>query len=79
MVESSSIVDPCRTYALSDSTDSDFQACCGHPHNESCAQCCQLKEVLTTLEIECSRALCNDEEKGDMLHTIKQASNNIMT
>ena len=79
VVESSSIADHCRTYALSDSTDPDFQACCSHPHNESCTQCCQLQEVLTTLESECSHALCNDEDKEDMLHTIKQAKNNIMT
>ena len=78
VVESSSIADHCRTYALSDSTDSDFQACCDHPHNESCAQCCQLLEVLTTLESECSHALRNEEEKEDMQHTIKQATNNIM-
>ena len=79
MVESSSIADHCRTYALSDSTDPDFQACCSHPHNESCTQCCQLQEVLTTLESECSHALCNDEDKEDMLHTTKQAKNNMMT
>ena len=79
MVESSSTADHCRTYALSDSTDPDFQAYCSHPHNESCTQCCQLQEVLTTLESECSHALCNDEDKEDMLHTIKQAKNNIMT
>ena len=49
VVESSSIADHCRTYTLNDSTDPDFQACCRRPHNESC-QCCQLQEVLTTLE-----------------------------
>ena len=65
--------------ALSDSTDPDFQACCSHPHNESCTQCCQLQEVVNTLESEWSHALCNDEDKEDMLHTIKQAKNNIMT
>ena len=79
MVDSSRIADHCSTYALSDSTDSDFQACCSHPHNESCAQCCQLEEILTTLESECSDALCNEEDKADMPHTIKQAKNNIMT
>ena len=65
--------------ALSDSTDPGFQACCSHPHNESCTQGCQLQEVLNTLESECSHALCNGEDKEDMLHTIKQAKNNIMT
>ena len=40
--ELSSIADHCRTYALSDSTDPNFQACCSHPHNESCTQCYQL-------------------------------------
>ena len=59
--------------ALSDSTDPGFQACCSHPHNESCTQRCQLQEVLNTLESECSHALCNGEDKEDMLHTIKQA------
>ena len=75
--ESSSIADHCRSYALSDSADSDFQDHCNHSHNESCAQCCQLQEVLSTLEKECSIAICNDEDKVDMLHTIKQARNNI--
>lgn len=79
MVESSSIAVHCRTYTLSDLTDPDFQACCSHPQNESCMQCCQLQEVLTTLLSECSHSLCNDEDKEDMLHTIKQAKNNIMS
>ena len=75
--ESSSIADHCRSYALSDSADSDFQHHCNHSHNESCAQCCQLQEVLSTLEKEYSSAICNDEDKADMLHTIKQARNKI--
>ncbi|CAH3148966.1 unnamed protein product [Pocillopora meandrina] len=50
VVESSSIADHCRTYALSDSTDSDFQGHCSHSHNETYAQCCQLQEVLSILE-----------------------------
>ena len=41
--------------------------------------CCQLQEVLNTLESECSQALCNGEDKEEMLHTIKQAKNSIMT
>ena len=79
VAESSNIADHCRTYALSDSTDSDFQGHCSHPHNESCAQCCQLQEVLSTLESECSSAICNEEQKSDMLHAVKQARNNIMS
>ena len=43
--ESLSVADHCRSYALSDSADSDFQDHCNHSHNESCAQCCQLQEV----------------------------------
>lgn len=79
VVESSSIADHCRTYALSDSTDSDFQGHCSHSHNETCAQCCQLQEVLSILESECSSAVCNQEQKSDMLHAVKQARNNIMS
>ena len=79
VVESSSIADHCRTYALSDSTDSDFQGHCSHSHNETCAQCCQLQEVLSILESECSSAVCNEEQKSDMLHAVKQARNNIMS
>ena len=79
VAESSSVADHCRTYALSDSTDSDFQGHCSHPHNETCAQCCQLQEVLSTLESECSSAICNEEQKSDMLHVVKQARNNIMS
>ena len=77
MAESSSIADHCRTYALSDSADSDFQEHCSHLHNESCPHCCQLQEVLSTLESECSSVIRNDEEKADMLHAMKQARNNI--
>ena len=77
VVESSSIADHCRTYALSDSTD--FQGHCSHSHNETCAQCCQLQEVLSILESECSSAVCNQEQKLDMLHAVKQARNNIMS
>ena len=79
MVESSNIADHCRTYALSDATDSDFQGHCNHPHNEACAQCCKLQEVLSTLESECSALICNEEDKLDVLHAVKQARNNILT
>ena len=39
--------------------------------------CTVLPVTRSTLEKECSSAVCNDEDKPDMLHTIKQGRNNI--
>ena len=77
VVESSTVADHCRNYALSDPKDSDFQRHCGHLHNESCAQCSQLQEVLDTLESECSSVPCNNEDKEEMMYVLKQANNSI--
>ncbi|KAK3739225.1 hypothetical protein QZH41_004334 [Actinostola sp. cb2023] len=78
-VESSTISDHCRTYALRDPNDIDFQGYCDHLHHDSCAQCSQFQDVLNVLENECANARCAEEDKADMVHVFQQARIAIMT
>ena len=42
-------------------------------------QCYELEEVMRTIQEECSRALSSVEDQADMLHTIKQARDDIVS
>lgn len=52
--EESPCPDHCRSYALSDPQNSDFQASCDHEHNAQCHQCGSLKNAMISIlsEIE---------------------------
>ena len=78
-MEASEVPDHCRIYALSDPSNAEFRGSCDHLHNESCEQCYDLQEVLCTIEDECSSALSSAEDQADMLHTIKQARDDIIS
>ena len=78
-VEASRVPDHCRVYALSDPNDGDFEGTCDHAHDESCPQCSQLENVLSTLESGCSDVQSSEECKADLLHALKQAKENIMS
>ena len=77
-MNASGVPDHCRIYALSDPTDAEFQGTCDHLHDESCTQCSELEEVMRTIQSECLNAP-SAEDQDDMLHTIKQARDNIMS
>ena len=66
-------------YAQSDPSSAEFRGSCDHLHNESCEKCYELQEVLCTIEDECSSALSSAEDQADMLHTIKQARDDIIS
>ena len=78
-VEASRVPDHCRVYALSDPNNADFEGTCDHAHDESCPQCSQLENVLSTLESGCSDVQSSEECKADLLHTLKQAKEDIMS
>ena len=78
-METSEVLDHCRIYALSDPSNAEFQGSCDHLYNKSCVQCYELEEVMHTIEEECSRALSSAEDQADMLHTIKQARDDIVS
>lgn len=78
-VEASRVPDHCRVYALSDPNNADFEGTCDHAHDESCPQCSQLENVLSTLESGCSDVQSSEECKADLLHALKQAKENIMS
>lgn len=78
-MEASEVPDHCRIYALSDPSNAEFRGSCDHLHNESCVQCYELEEVMRTIEDECSIALSSAEDQADMLHTIKQARDDIIS
>ena len=77
--EASEVPDYCRIYAPNDPSNAEFRGFCDHLHNESCEQCYDLQEVLHTIEDECSSALTSAEDQADMLHTIKQARDDIIS
>ena len=77
-MEALEVPDHCRIYALSDPSNAEFLGSCDHVHNESRVQCYELEEVMRTIEEECSRALSSVEDQVDMLHTIKQARDDII-
>ena len=78
-METSEIPDNCRIYALSYPSNVEFRGSYDHLHNESCVQRYELEEVMRTIEEECSSALSSAEDQADMLHTIKQARNDIIS
>ena len=78
-MEASEVPDHCRIYALSDPSNAEFRGSCDHLHNESCVQCYELEEVMRTTEEECLSGLSSAEDQADMLHTIKQARNDIIS
>ena len=78
-MEASEVPDHCRTYALSDPSNAEFRGSCDHLHNESCVQCYELEEVMRTIEEVCSSGLSSAEDQAYMLHTIKQARDDIIS
>ena len=78
-MEASEVPNHCRIYALSDPSNAEFWGSCNHLHNESCVQCYELEEVVRTIEEKCSSALSSVENQADMLHTIKQARDDIIS
>ena len=78
-MEASKVPVHCWIYALSDPSNAEFRGSCDHLHNESYEQCYELQEVLCTIEDECSSALSSAEDQADMLHTIKQARDDIIS
>ena len=42
-------------------------------------QCYEIEDVMCTIEDECSSALPSAEDQADMLHTIKQARDDIIS
>ena len=52
-MDASGIPDHCRLYALYDPTSAEFQSNCDHLHDDSCTQCTELEEVISTIKSEC--------------------------
>ena len=77
-MDASGVPDHRRLYALSD-PNAKFQSNCDHLHDDSCAQCTELKEVISTTKSECKNGPFLVKDRGDMLHTIKRERNDIMS
>ena len=73
------VADHCKLYALSDPTDTDFQALCDHQHPSSCSSCEDLKAVLREIEnvLQNTGNQLSEEERGDLLHDLNEAKTNI--
>ena len=78
-MEASEVPDHCRIYALTDPSNAEFRGSCDHLHNESCVECYELEEVMRSKEEECSSALSSTEDQADMLPTIKQPRDDIIS
>ncbi|CAB3984487.1 Transposon Tf2-6 poly [Paramuricea clavata] len=74
--ESSSCPDHCRTFALSDPGDPDFQAECSHSHNVSCESCENINQIMTSIEEQLTERANNMytmEQLDDYKHDVAQA------
>ncbi len=78
-VDHSLIADHCKSYALSDPTDTDFQTLCDHQHPSSCGRCVDLKAVLQEIEnvVQDNGIQLSEEQRGDLLHDFIEAKTNI--
>ena len=77
--ESSTVVDHCRFFALSDPNETECQDECNHSHEHACDRCDQL--VSTLDEIESVVAIQRDNllpsVNEELTFTVKQAKTNI--
>ena len=74
----SSVPDHCRSYAVSDPSDPDFQATCAHKHTDYCDRCDQVQEVFANVD----EALAlvpedNKDFKEQLAFKVAQAKRNI--
>ena len=74
--ESSLCPDHCRSYALSDQNNPDFQESCPHDHLAKCSECESLKETIKSLQekiVALSKNMYSTEQCVDFLHDLHQA------
>ena len=74
----SSVPDHCRSYALSDPSDPDFQATCTHKHTDYCDRCNQVEEVFGNIDE--ALALVSEDNKDfkeQLVFKVAQAKRNI--
>ena len=74
----SSVADHCRSYALSDPIDPDFQATCAHEHTDYCDRCNQLQDVFTSID-DALMVIPEDSKdvKEQLVFTVEKAKQNI--
>ena len=74
----SSVADHCRSYALSDPINPDFQATCAHEHTDYCDRCNQLQDVFTSID-EALMVIPEDSEdvKEQLVFIVEKAKQNI--
>ncbi len=69
---SSEIADHCITFALSDTSDPDWQEKCNHFHHLECNQCLMLKNTLKDLRLNLEACNMKDELKTRYIYRFNQ-------
>ena len=79
--ETSTCPDHCRSFALSDEQDTDFQESCTHKHSEMCDDCWNLRNVLDEVKNQISGSSWNpysNEQRDDLMYDFMQARTDIL-
>lgn len=77
MSKSSRVPDHCRSYALSDESDSRFTSKCDHQHDLRCDRCELIPSVFDEVDSALKDLSIGSEEEKEMVYVIAQAKKNI--
>lgn len=79
--ETATYPDHCRSFALSDEQDTDFQESCTHEHSKTCDDCWNLRNVLDEVKNQISGSSWNpysNEQRDDLMYDFMQARTDIL-
>lgn len=73
------MADHCRSYALSDPGDSDYQSACNHHHDSLYDRCTKLTNTISCIEeaLEKQSENLTDDMKEELMFRVRQAKKNI--
>ena len=70
VAQSSVVADHCRTFALSDPRDKEFQSKCDHEHKMQCDRCNMFTTVINDIQANLLNVHCTAEQKEEMEYII---------
>ncbi|XP_062575515.1 uncharacterized protein LOC134237441 [Saccostrea cucullata] len=77
VTQSSTCIDHCTTYALSDETNPDFSKICDHQHTESCMKCSSTAAVIDEISSCLSATNLSIDLQRELEHDFERSRNNI--
>lgn len=77
LAQSSTCIDHCLTYALSDEKTAEFTSDCDHLHNQNCINCRSIPKVMDEIESCLSAANLATDLQKELAHDFEQSRKNI--